>query len=202
MKAISRTPRSAGCQAFSLIELLTVICIIAMLSSLAAVSLSGTSGAGQLNSAIAKAAGYIDQVRGFAVANGTFAYVGYRTNDTDSSVVDLVAVASASGDDLSATSSITVGDSVNQIGKLLRLSRVVLKSTNLVTPSGSSTNSTITVGTNTYTTLAGFGPSGALDFNKSTPRDLQFQLAALNGSTNNIAAVIISGLTGSTRVTR
>ena len=75
----------------------------------------------------------------------------------------------------------------------------MLKSTNLVTPSGSST---ITVGGKTYTTLAGFGPSGALDFNKSTPRDLQFQLAALNGSTNNIAAVIISGLTGSTRVTR
>ena len=199
MKAFSQAPRSAGCQAFSLIELLTVICIVAMLSSLAAVSLSGTSGAGQLNSAIAKAAGYIDQVRGFAVANGTFAYGGYRTNDADSSMVDLVAVASASGDDLSATSGITVGDSVNQIGKLLRLSRVMLKSTNLVTPSGSST---ITVGGKTYTTLAGFGPSGALDFNKSTPRDLQFQLAALNGSTNNIAAVIISGLTGSTRVTR
>ena len=198
MESSSRAIRSVGCRAFSLIELLTVICIIAMLSTLAVTSLSGISGAGQMNSALAKAAGYIDQVRGFAVANGTFAYVGYRTNDADSSVVDLVAVASASGDDLSATSGITVGDSVNQIGKLLRLSRVMLKSTNLVTQSGS----TITVGGKEYKTLAGFGPSGALDFNKSTPRDLQFSLEALNGSTNNIAQVKITGLTGSTRVIR
>jgi prepilin-type N-terminal cleavage/methylation domain-containing protein len=107
MESPSRAIRSVGSQAFSLIELLTVICIIAMLSTLAVTSLSGISGAGQMNSALAKAVGYIDQVRGFAVANGTFAYVGYRTNDADSSVVDLVAVASASGDDLSATSGIT-----------------------------------------------------------------------------------------------
>ena len=198
MEVSPRAIRSDGCQAFSLIELLTVICIIAMLSTLAVASLSGISGAGQMNSALAKAAGYIDQVRGFAVAHSTYTYVGYRVpeaNEPDQGII-FVAVASNSGEDLSYASVITVNDTVNQIGRALPLSRVVL------TPPQNGVSGSISVGGKTYTTLAGFGPSGALDFNKSTPRDLQFSLAALNGSTNNIAKVKITGLTGSTQVIR
>jgi len=223
MEASPRAIRSDGCQAFSLIELLTVICIIAMLSTLAVASLSGISGAGQMNSALAKAAGYIDQVRGFAVAHSTYAYVGYRVTDAPDIRVVLVAVASNSGEDLSSSTDInpTATDTAVQIGRPLQLTGVSLVRAEDLEMSKvptmpevesrgeklSAENMQLTVGGETYTVLAAFGPSGAVSFRKDVKKLLEFALIQANQKSatdkfTDAGLVQISGLTGLTRVYR
>ena len=213
MKTPPRVHTCSARRAFSLIELLTVMAMVALLTTFTAFSLTSAGGAGRLSSALAQAAGYIDQVRNYAIANSTYAYVGYRVTDAPEIRVVLVAVASNSGDDLSSSTEInpTATDTAVQIGRPLQLNGVSFASANATfTPALQKVSSRgealptglqLTVGGQSYTALAAFGPSGSVSFQKTVPPLLEFALLQANRPTH-AGLVQISGLTGLTRVFR
>ena len=70
-----------GAQAFSLIELLVVVGLMALLMSLAMPAFSSMQGAGYLTKAASDIQGVMEQARSYAMANNTYVYVGIEEVD-------------------------------------------------------------------------------------------------------------------------
>ena len=71
-----------GVSAFSLIELLIVVAIIAIVMALAAPAFNSIKGGGDLTKAAYDIAGILDNARAYAMANNTFVYVGIAEVDS------------------------------------------------------------------------------------------------------------------------
>ena len=88
---------------FTLLELLVVIGIIALLSSLAGPAISSISKGSQMNQALAEVGGLLEQARQYAVAKNTYVWVAFddsRSGEEDQ--LRIAVLASKGGTDLAA----------------------------------------------------------------------------------------------------
>jgi len=192
--------------AFSLVELLTVMAIVALLSTFAGLGLSSVSGASRLGTSLFRAASYIDQARSYAVAHGTYVYVGQRSAGGADPATEFIVVGSQNGEDLSSQTNLVVGaGDVALLAKPL-LTNQVNYSTNapsdVVRPAGAALNTgdqKITAKGNEYQTLLAFGPSGTVTFGGAIPSIVEFGLRH-SGRTSSVGVIQVAGLTGMSRV--
>ena len=77
--------------AFSLIELLVVMGIIAILSSLAIPAFNAIRGGGSLTKAANDVSGILEQARAYAMAQNTYVWVGFKKEGTDTLLVGVSA---------------------------------------------------------------------------------------------------------------
>lgn len=77
-----KAPRSHCADAFSLVELLLVIAIIAVLAALMVPAMGSIKGAGDVTKAAYDIKGILDQARAYAMANNTFVFVGIAEVDS------------------------------------------------------------------------------------------------------------------------
>ncbi len=68
-------------RAFSLVELLTVIAIIAILVGLAVSSIPAIKGSGDIDQVASTVAGALEEARAYAMANDTYTWVGFFEED-------------------------------------------------------------------------------------------------------------------------
>lgn len=93
----SRLPISG----FTLLELLVVIGIIALLSSLAGPAISSISKGSQMNQAVAEVGGLLEEARQYAVAKNTYVWVAFDdSGSVDEDQVRIAVLASKNGTDL------------------------------------------------------------------------------------------------------
>jgi prepilin-type N-terminal cleavage/methylation domain-containing protein len=115
---------------FSLVELLVVLAIIAILSSILVVSISGLKGSRDLAKAAYDIQGVLDQARTSAMASGTYTWVGFfeenpaNQGTAGTGQVVICVVSSADGSKL-YTSSSPISQlpsaSLNQVSQLMRI---------------------------------------------------------------------------------
>ncbi|MEI8312004.1 MAG: prepilin-type N-terminal cleavage/methylation domain-containing protein [Verrucomicrobiota bacterium] len=99
-----KAPRTHEATAFSLVELLVVIAVIAVMTALAVPAFNSVRGAGSLAKAASDISGTLQQARSYAMSQNTYVYVGLQevdviqptTTDGTGRVV-IAAVASKSG---------------------------------------------------------------------------------------------------------
>lgn len=103
--------------AFSLIELLIVIAIIAVLAALAMPAFTSIRGAGGLTKAANDIAGMLEQARAHAMAQNTYAWVGFRKYGEDGLMVGVIS---------SKTGSSNPSTNAVQLGKLVRFDNIQL----------------------------------------------------------------------------
>lgn len=103
--------------AFSLIELLIVVAIIAVLAALAMPAFTSIRGAGGLTKAANDIAGILEQARAHAMAQNTYAWVGFRKEGQDGLMVGVIS---------SKTGSSNPSADVVQLGKLVRFDNIQL----------------------------------------------------------------------------
>jgi len=147
---LSFRAKNARTSGFTLVELLVVLAIMAILTSLLVLSLSGTKSSRDLANAAYSIQGVLEQARTFAMAGNTYTWVGFFEENAASpgtagiGQVVILIVASANGANLD-----TVGSPIAQlsstgliqVAKLLKIPNVHLA----VIPSASVTRPAITV---------------------------------------------------------
>lgn len=210
---------------FSLVELLTVIGVMSILTALATWSVVGARQSQGASAAILTIESFMDQCHQYAVANNTYVYVGLYQNPSPaaSQEIWLGAVASMDGTDISAggQSSISVGTSAKPISKLITVTNVALQKAVLFSSAvnWSSPSGAIDVSQAGATTVGPFGatqaqlplafvfaPDGTASAKGSVASCLTFGVEVASGSTGshyvNPAVFQIAGLTGVTKVYR
>ncbi len=140
--------RNSRREGFSLVELMTVIGVIAVLSSVALMSLAGLTGSRNLNKAAYDIQGVLEQARTTAMASDTYTWVGFfeespgKPGVTGVGQVVISVVSSADGTNVYGTlSGLTMmpGSSLTQVAKLTKIPNVHLASL----PAGSVTRPTV-----------------------------------------------------------
>ena len=114
------SPRPAIRSAFSLIELLVVIAIIAVLAALALPAFNSIRNASGLTKTASDIAGSLEQARAYAMAQNTYVWVGFQTNQANGTDTLIVGVIS------SKTGSSNPSNNVVQLGKITRFENVQL----------------------------------------------------------------------------
>jgi prepilin-type N-terminal cleavage/methylation domain-containing protein len=128
-------PREKAAAGFSLVELLVTLGIIAILTSILIVSLSGMKSSREITKAAYDIQGVLEQARTAAMASGTYTWVGFfeesatapGTAGTGQVVISVVS--SADGTKLNIVSGLTGGPgltavSLTQMAKLLKVANV------------------------------------------------------------------------------
>lgn len=104
------------CGAFSLIELLVVMGIIAILSSLAIPAFNAIRGGGSLTKAANDISGILEQARAYAMAQNTYVWVGFKKEGADTLLVGVSA----------SPSGMTNTDNLVSISRLVRIENLQL----------------------------------------------------------------------------
>lgn len=171
MKALSpMTIKGKGACAFSLMELLVVINIIAWMSWFSIISLSALISASSLSQGVSSIGGVLEQARTQAMLLNTYVYVGFF--ESDGSLSDtvkpapagagrlwVVAVATKDGTvgyDQSDASSTIPSSNLIPVGKLQMINNVHLSETNPFSAQGLITN-TVRISASLDSTNAPFG---------------------------------------------
>ena len=102
--------------AFSLIELLVVMGIIGILSSLAMPAFNAIRGGGSLTKAANDVSGILEQARAYAMAQNTYVWVGFKKEGTDTLLVGVSA----------SPSGMTNTDNLVSISRLVRIENLQL----------------------------------------------------------------------------
>ena len=76
-----KSPQTCNPDAFSLVELLVVIAVIAVMTSLATPAFNAVRGAGSLAKAASDISGTLQQARSYAMSQNTYVYVGLQEVD-------------------------------------------------------------------------------------------------------------------------
>lgn len=211
--------RSAACaKAFSLVELLTVVAIVAVLATAAGPMMSESGRAGNATKGLVEISGILEQARGYAVSRNTYVWVVFTANP-----VMVTAFASADG----SSQGVGPGDTVavpssafTQIEKLKTLENCRIAD---VLPPGSALESTgfSPAGENlsqgprfNYSARGGidftrsvmFTPSGQARQGSVLPSKFQMVVVPTRGEsiddTANTSVIQVSGLTGRIKVYR
>jgi prepilin-type N-terminal cleavage/methylation domain-containing protein len=94
-------------RAFSLVEMLVVISIMAILTAIAAPSLMGPTSSGRMNKNLLKLSGLLEEARQYAIAQNTYVWVAFEpgTDATGAKTLSVALVASNDGTDPASPSS-------------------------------------------------------------------------------------------------
>lgn len=209
---MNTTIRNRRLLAFTLIELLTVIAIVSVIAVLAVPALSSLRGAGGITKTGSDIAGILEQARGYAMAQNTYVWVGFRKEGLDTLVVGVIA---------SKTGIADPSVDVAAISKLSRFENVQLVSipSSSTRPGGSGVVSLASASSSPMTFTF---PSPGVTFNQQviqwnsrgearlSPTQLskvvEIGLQASAGGTirnsENFVAIQINGLSGSVSVYR
>ncbi len=202
------SPRPDIRSAFTLIELLIVIAIVAVLSALTLPAFNSIQNAGGLTKSANDIAGILEQARAYAMAQNTYTWVGFRKDGADTLIVGVIA---------SKTGSTNPAADVVPLGKLARFDNVQLvKLANSPAPAAptpdqlfGATDSTLTftTGTNTFSSqVIRWNSRGEARISNSLSRLIEIGLQDSAGgairNASNKAAVQIGGLSGTVIVYR
>lgn len=124
-----KSPLRWKCVAFSLTELLVVICIIALLAASSMPAITALGRGSQVTHAASTLAGLLEQAREYAVAQNTYVWVGFY-QDTSSINMSIVAVASKDGTNLTESTpdlGVVPNASVDLIYRVQTFKQVQLK---------------------------------------------------------------------------
>ena len=135
--------------AFTLLELLVVMGIIAILMVLVAPAFTSLKSAGDVTSAAYAIKGVLDTARTYAKANNTYTWVGFFEENVSSTTpgtagigrLVMSTVASSDGTNVASTSGTIAPTKLIQVGKLTKIDNVHV-ATNLSVGSGASPGST------------------------------------------------------------
>lgn len=199
--------RANSALAFSLVELLTVIALMAILVGLVVPAL-GVGEGRKFTSAVSDVATVLEQARSSAMAMNTYVWVGIQTGqDSGTSGVALTAVASMSGEaDTSKANLRTILPPKVRTGVAIDSNPSV--ATNTVNLGGGNLSFAQTWrGTDvTFDPAIQFSPRGEVTVvGGAQARWIQFALIAAKGDhlmTNNKATILVSGVTGKVLVNR
>ena len=191
--------------AFTLIELLIVIAIVAVLSALTLPAFNSIRNAGGLTKSANDIAGILEQARAYAMAQNTYTWVGFRRDnaDTPSDTLVVGVIASKTGSTNPAADAVP-------LGKLARFDNVKIvelsPSPALTAATAQLINSTLafTNGTNKFISqVIRWDSRGEARISNSLSRLIEIGLQdVVKRNTSNNAAVQISGLSGTVIVYR
>ena len=136
-------------RAFTLLEMLVVMGIIATLMVLVAPAFTNLKSAGDVTNAAYTIKGVLDQARTYAKANNTYTWVGFFEEDVSSTTpgtagvgrLVMSIVASSDGTNVASSSGTIAPTKLIQVGKLTKIDNVHL-ATDLPVGSGASPSST------------------------------------------------------------
>ncbi len=215
--------------AFTTVELLTVITVIAIMMVTMVPAFIGIKGAGDVTKAAYDVAGTLEQARSYAMARNTYVFVGFTERDgldaAKAGVGQLLVAAMASKD---GTRNFGANNSnLAPVSKLRRIENVHLQ--DALPNSGAMTrpkvaddcrvgNASFQVGdpfTSGFTTSAGYNFTKIIQFDPrgtasipsgtiSVPHWMEIGLvgAQSNAGTPNCAALVLGGVTGSAKIYR
>jgi len=204
----SNSFKKAFPQAFSLIELLSVIAIISLMMTIGASVFGSLRGSGNMNSAVFGISLLLEQARSHAQANNVHVWVGFR-EDGDTLMVASVAGVTGSSADIQSSNTLSA------LMKPKRFEKIEIGSASGFDGMASgaeeievSNDMQFTVGAHgtsgvTYDRVINFAPNGeAKADSQSTSRWIQVSLKPTTANLANDAAIQVSGLTGQVRVFR
>ena len=167
-------PRKIKQSGFSLVELVTVIAIIAILTAAGAPALSAIVSSGNANQNISQLSGILEQAREYAVAQHTYVWVAFSapTTTTGSKQVSVAVVASTDGTDPGASDwqdypygqVPSPGQTLTLVNKIVTLKELSLEGANSLKPSTLPQNPAVADPTNSLA-----GNSGSGFFNIALP---------------------------------
>jgi prepilin-type N-terminal cleavage/methylation domain-containing protein len=212
----SSSPQMAGTRGFSLVEMLTVMALVAILSTAAMTSLTGSGSASRLGAAATSVASFLEQARTYAVTQNTYVYVGFlpRASGTSSGEIEmkLLAVASRDGSSVLPAGGTLDLQSANSpaivIGKPLLIGKISMDTNGTYDPpiprpaatSLGSADETLKSGAQTFGNVLAFTPGGEVILsNGSLSQRYEIGLEYA-GKDSRAAVVQIAGLSGQTRV--
>lgn len=228
MKIRSASPSRSG---FSLIELLTVMAIISIMTAAVIPAINAITGAGDLGKAATDIGSVLEQARSYAMANNTYVFIGVSEVDgaaepgasSASGTGRVIVVAAGSKD---GTSDVSAANLV-ALSKLryfnnVHLDAAVTTAGNMARPAATDnlgSNSFVAEGSlnwplsgtprYTFTKIIQFDPRGTASIQSSASdysRSMEIGLAQARGNvainSANAAALILDGVTGSVKIYR
>lgn len=224
LPTVCATPMSK-LRAFSLVELLAVMCVMSILMSLAVPAISSLAKGSQMNQALTEVSGLMEMARQQAIAQNTYVWVAFNSDAASIGTDDQVRVAvlvSKSGSDLAAWGQDDTTQATAQTQLVVRprtFNQVKLSDAGLfksqiaALPSDAASSLgaagfTIKVPGNqneVFTKAIQFTPSGEARIAASMAGAVELGLQPTHGhaaDVNNVAVVRINGLTGQTRIYR
>lgn len=221
---------NGGIRAFTLVELLTVISIMAIMMVAVLPAFNGIKGAGDVTRVAFDVAGTLEQARSYAMANNTYVFVGFTERNgadaTQTGVGQILMVAMGSKD---GTRSFGTGNSnLIPLTKLRRIENMHIEDSlpNSGTMSRPPVDDACRVGNDaflaqnsftvpgnpsggTFTKIIQFDPRGTASIQSGTvsiPHWMEIGLVAARGSAvvskTNCAALVLDGVTGSAKIYR
>lgn len=198
-------------RAFSLVELLIVICIIGLLATLSVPALGSLRSAGNINQASLNVSLMLEQARSYAMANNTYVWVGFD-NDEANSRLRVAAVSGLTG----ASTDIQTSANYRPIVKVQTYDNMRLHTvgnlTGMVTDGALEISSSLLKfdqkvgGQNvTFKNALQFEPSGSVRFNDGIQRWINVGIQPFingQGNENNAAVFQVAGLTGELNIFR
>ncbi len=215
---------SAIAGGFTILELLTVIGIMALLGIASMPAVSALTKSSKINQAMSQITSTLEQARQYAVANNTYTWVAFYQDSTvpEGSKVYVATLGSKDGTD--PTDGFSAGGSVDMT-KVTPLNRNASFAQVQIKPAGANSwpslpvaspmqlSSSVSFGLNipgkgmtTFNQVVQFTPAGEAKVSPGIPSVIELGLRPMHGGNvedvDNIAVIRIAGMTGQTRLFR